>query len=57
MIYLERAEYLPNDVSDIVKKLIHIRRNTFLNAAARSPDDYQEGSGHKFEWTKVRIGK
>ena len=42
ILFLERADYLPDDISDIIKKLIIIRRNTFLTAAARSPDDYLE---------------
>ena len=37
---LESSQFLPNDVAEIVKKIILIRRRTFENAAKRSDDDY-----------------
>lgn len=37
---LEKSNYLPADVANIVLKLISIRRNTFLNSAVRSNEDY-----------------
>ena len=42
ILNLENANYLPGDVSSIILKMIHIRRNTLLNSAARSSDDYIE---------------
>jgi hypothetical protein len=43
ILNLENANYLPGDVSSIILKMIHIRRNTFLHSATRSSDDYIEG--------------
>ena len=40
ILFLEKAVYLPDDVANIVSKLIYIRRNSFLSAAVRSADDY-----------------
>ena len=37
---LEKSNYLPADVANIVLKLISIRRNTFVNSAVRSNEDY-----------------
>ena len=42
IIFIEKTNFLPGDVAEIVKKLIVIRRTTFLTAAARSPDEYIE---------------
>jgi hypothetical protein len=40
ILNLEKTDFLPDDVSSIVFKLIQIRNDTFLKAAVRSPDDY-----------------
>lgn len=40
ILNLEKTSYLPEDVSNIILKLIDIRKNTFLTAAVRSSDDY-----------------
>ena len=40
ILNVENSKYLPVDVASIIIKLIEIRRNTFLNAAVRSEDDY-----------------
>ena len=40
ILNLENSKFLPDDVSSIIIKLIEIRRNTFLNAATRTEDDY-----------------
>ena len=40
ILHLEKTDFLPDDVSEIVLKLIQIRTDTFLKAAVRSPDDY-----------------
>ena len=40
ILNLEKTDFLPDDVSEIVLKLIQIRTDTFLKAAVRSPDDY-----------------
>ena len=37
---LESSLFLPNEVAQIVKKMIEIRRGTFDNAARRSDNDY-----------------
>ena len=40
IMILESSQFLPNDVAEIVKKMILIRRRTFDNAAQRSDEDY-----------------
>ena len=42
ILNLEHLDFLPGDLSSIVLKLIEIRKNTFINAAHRSPTDYIE---------------
>ena len=42
ILNLEKSNFLPDDVGAIVLKLIWIRRNTFITAAVRAPDDYVE---------------
>ena len=42
ILNLENSDYLPEDISGIILKLIDIRKNTFLTAAERSEDDYVE---------------
>ena len=37
---MAEESYLPVDVASIIIKLIEIRKNTFLNAAVRTEDDY-----------------
>lgn len=37
---LENSQYLPQEVSQIVLKLLEIRRNTFQNSAQRNDDEY-----------------
>ena len=40
ILNLEKKNFLPADISSIFLKLIQIRKNTFVNAAERSSDDY-----------------
>jgi hypothetical protein len=40
ILNLENSMFLPDDVFSIIIKLIEIRRNTFLNAATRTEDEY-----------------
>ena len=40
ILNLEKFNFLPEDVSVIILKLIEIRKKTFSTAAVRSPDDY-----------------
>ena len=49
ILNLENASYLPGDVSSIILKMIHIRRNTFLHAAVLSSDDYIEWEDQEIE--------
>ena len=39
---LEGSKYLSQEIQPIVRKLIQIRRNTFINATSRSDDDYTD---------------
>jgi hypothetical protein len=54
ILNLEKKNYLPQDVSTIVLKLIQIRKNTFLNAAARCSSDYidweDKDKEHQSQW-------
>ena len=49
ILNLENASYLPGDVSSIILKMIHMRRNTFLHAAVLSSDDYIEWEDQEIE--------
>ena len=40
IVNLEKSEYLPQDMSRIILKMIQIRRNTFRNSAERLDEDY-----------------
>ena len=40
ILNLQKSNFLPNDVAQVVLKLIEIRRATFVNAAERQDDDY-----------------
>ena len=40
ILNLQKSNFLPNDVAQVVLKLIDIRRATFVNAAERQDDDY-----------------
>ena len=42
LLNVEKSNYLPDDVSPIILKLIEIRKKTFLTAAVRCDDDYIE---------------
>ena len=42
LLNLERTNYLPNDVSSIILKMIEIRKVTFQTAAVRDESDYVE---------------
>ena len=37
---IECSKFLPADMSNIILKMIYIKRNTFENAAQRNNDDY-----------------
>lgn len=49
ILNLEKSNFLPDDVSEIILKLITIRKNTFLSAAVRSQDDYVEWENTEVE--------
>ena len=40
ILNLEKKNFLHSDISNILLKMIQIRKNTFVNAAERSSDDY-----------------
>ena len=42
ILNLESSVYLPQDVSNIILKLIFIRKNTLSNSAVRAQGDYVE---------------